>query len=263
MVFHGTGTDQSPGLLESYCGVEGSILDYTAEEARNLLTFDKHSDQFGCGADLITDSNHVDHYCYVHTLEEVLLTLRDHPDVKEDFAIKIELKGPGTALPSVELVQKHNMMHQCHFSSFDHSRIVEVKSLVPDAITGALWSDLPDNFVERSLEAKADEIHFRYDTCTKQNIEAAHKAGLDTMAWFCGPKAMGEAKYDDVGNEDVNMYTTVLNSGVMSLCANRPTIAMEAALAQVAIVSDDEEEMVSVSSNEGMEQMNQEYLLSP
>eukprot|EP00984_Skeletonema_dohrnii_P037735 scaffold40114_cov155-Skeletonema_dohrnii-CCMP3373.AAC.1 len=46
VVFHGTGTDQSPGLLSSYCGIEGSILEYTADEARRL-TFNKHSDQFG------------------------------------------------------------------------------------------------------------------------------------------------------------------------------------------------------------------------
>ena len=37
VVFHGTGTDQEPGRLESYCGVEGSILDYTAEEARGIF----------------------------------------------------------------------------------------------------------------------------------------------------------------------------------------------------------------------------------
>jgi len=244
VVFHGTGTDQSPGLLSSYCGIEGSILEYTADEARRL-TFNKHSDQFGCGPSLITDDNHDNHYCYVHTLEEVLITLRDHPDVKPDFVIKIELKGPGTAFPSVELVKKHNMMHRCQFASFNHERIAEVKSLAPDAITGALWADLPDDFLERCLQVQADEVHFRYDTCTHNNVEAAHNAGLNTMAWFRGPKAMGTdaIKYHDVGNEDVNMYKTVLQSGVMSLCANRPSIALEAVLEQVArCISDDEDE---------------------
>lgn len=245
VVFHGTGTDQFPGLLMSYCGIEGSILDYTANEARSLLTFEKNSDQFGCGPDLITDDNQDDHYCYVHTLEEVLLTLRDHVDVKPDFIFKIELKGPRTAFPTVELVKKHNMMHRCQFASFNHTRIAEVKSLAPDAITGALWSDLPDDFLERCLQVQANEVHFRYDTCTHNNVEAAHKAGLGTMAWFRGPKAMTSdaSKYHDVGNEDVEMYKTVLQSGVMSLCANRPSIALMAVLEQVSrCISDDEEE---------------------
>jgi len=245
VVFHGTGSDQSPGLLKSYCGIDGSILDYTAEEARKLLTFNKDSDEFGCGADLITDDTHCDHYCYVHTLEEVLLTLRDHPDVKPDFVIKIELKGPGTAFPSVELVKKHNMMHRCQFASFNHTRIAEVKSFAPDAITGALWADLPDDFLERCLQVQANEVHFRYDTCTPKNVKTAHKAGLGTMAWFRGPKAMTSdaSKYHDCGNEDVAMYKVVLQTGVGSLCANRPSIALEAVSEHVArYISDDEEE---------------------
>ena len=246
VVFHGTGTDQEPGLLESYCGVDGSILDYTAEAARRQLSFDKHSEQFGCGADQITQSHDDNHYCYVHTLEEVLLTIGGHPDVKPDFVIKIELKGPGTAAPCVELVKKHNMMHRCHFASFNHSRILEVKSLAPEATTGALWANLPDDFLERSIQVKANEIHFRYDTCTYANIEAAHRAGFTTMAWFRGVPAMkmDATKYNDVGNEDIDMYKAVLKSGVRGLIANRVSTALEAALQQSerAIVSDDEEE---------------------
>ena len=55
-------------------------------------------------------------------------------------------------------------------------------------------------------------------------------------------------KYHDVGNEDVNMYRTVMQSGVMSLCANRPAIARQAVLDQVArCISDDEEESIDLS----------------
>ena len=35
-VFHGDGGDKLPGGLKGYCGVDGSILDLTAEEAREL-----------------------------------------------------------------------------------------------------------------------------------------------------------------------------------------------------------------------------------
>ncbi len=168
--------------------------------------------------------------------------------MKADFVIKIELKGPGTgtAFPSVELVKKHNMMHRCQFASFNHERIAnaKVKTLAPDAITGALWADLPDDFLERCLQVQADEVHFRYDTCTHNNVKAAHNVGLSTMAWFRGPKAMcrDAIKYNDVGNEDVNMHKTVLQSGVMSLCANRPAIALNIVLQVVTCISDDEED---------------------
>ena len=49
-------------------------------------------------------------------------------------------------------------------------------------------------------------------------------------------------KYYDVGNEDVNMYKTVLQSGVVSLCANRSAIALNAVLQVATCISDDKED---------------------
>mmetsp|Transcript_20082 Transcript_20082/g.37825 ORF Transcript_20082/g.37825 Transcript_20082/m.37825 type:complete len:429 (-) Transcript_20082:548-1834(-) len=236
VVFHGSGGDENPGLLHSYCGVEGSILDFTAEEARRLLTFNKNFDEFGCGPNQIThpddSKSKLPHYCYVHTLEEVLTTLGDHPDVSPKLKIKIELKGPNTAAPAVQLVQKLKMKHRCQYSSFDHSLIAEVRMLDADAITGALFaSQVPDDFVERCIAVGASEVHFKYDTCSYERVQVAHAAGLTTMAWFRGPIGMKDDylnKYFDVGNEDEAMYTTVLRSGVTSMCVNRPGILVNA-----------------------------------
>jgi glycerophosphoryl diester phosphodiesterase len=213
-------------------------LDYTAEEAKRSLTFNKHFDEFGCGPNQITHPDDlatevvghepIPHYCYVHTLEEVLTTLRDHPDVSPTLNIKIELKGDGTAGPSVQLVKKLNMMHRCHMSSFDHSKIAEVRALSPNTLTGALFgAHVPDDFVERALAVGASEVHLRYDTCTYQRVQAAHNAGLGTMAWFRGPIGMKEdttVKYKDVGNEDESMYEVVIRSGVRGMCVNRPDV---------------------------------------
>ena len=208
-------------------------LDYTAEEAKRLLTFNKNYAEFGCGPDLITHPDDPFHYCYVHTLEEVLVTLRD---ASSSFIIKIELKGPNTAIPSIELVNKLNMSHRCHYSSFIHSRIAEVRSVTVDAITGALFDDrLPADFVQQALAVGATEVHLKYDTCTLDIVQMAHEAGLRVMAWFRGPIGMKEdcdTKYFDVGNEDIGMYQIVLRSGVDSMCVNRPD-AMVKTLAEV------------------------------
>lgn len=211
-------------------------LDYTAEEARRFLTFNKDYDEFGCGPNEITHpndrTNTIPHYCYIHTLEEVLVTLRDHPDVKSDFTIKIELKGPNTATPTVELVKKLGMRHRCHYSSFDHSRIAEVRMLDEDAHTGALFDDnIPENFTDIAIAAGANEVHLKYDTASYERVSIAHRYGLGTMAWFRGPRGMKEdylTKYFDVGNEDADMYLTVLRSGVQSLCVNRPDVLSKA-----------------------------------
>lgn len=206
-------------------------LDYTAEEAKRLLTFDKSFEEFVCGPDKITHPGDPLHYCFVHTLEEVLVTLRDHPRVSSNFAIKIELKGPNTAGPVVELVHRLNMSHRCSYSSFDHARIAEVRMLDEDAITGALFDRLPSDFAQRAVAVGASEVHLKYDTCTYDAIQAAHRAGLKTMAWFRGPRGMKQdyfEKYLDVGNEDEAMYRTVLSSGVGSMCVNRPDVMVKA-----------------------------------
>ena len=193
-----------------------------------MLTFNKNYEEFGCGPEEITDetNNSTSHYCYIHTLEEVLVLLRDNPSVHSDFTIKIELKGPDTANPTVQLVKKLGMRQRCHYSSFNHSRIAEVRALDEDAITGALFDDnIPDNFAEIASAVGATEVHFKYDTATFERVSIAHRAGLRTMAWFRGPIGMKEdhhTKYFDVGNEDEDMYLTVLRSGVQSLCVNRP-----------------------------------------
>lgn len=232
-------------------------LDYTAEDARKSLTFDKNFEEFGCGPSLITHPDDfatevlgqepVSHYCYVHTLEEVLTTLRDHPHVPSTMNIKIELKGEGTAAPSVDLVERLGMIDRCQYSSFDHSRIAEIRVLSPNAFTGALFADnLPDDFVQHALAVGASHVHLKYDTCTYEKVQAAHDAGLGTMAWFRGPMGMFEDttyKYQDVGNEDESMYEVVLRSGVGSMCVNRPDVmAQLAAKLQRRIGWDHEEQ---------------------
>ena len=123
------------------------------------------------------------------------------------------------------------MSHCCKYSSFDHTRIAEVKMVDKEAIIGALFSDVPNDFIERCLAVGADEIHFKSDTCSYERVQAAHQAGLSTMCWFRGPIGMDEdstAKYLDVGNEDESMYTTVMRTGVQSMCVNKPGVLVKA-----------------------------------
>jgi glycerophosphoryl diester phosphodiesterase len=196
-----------------------------------MLSFDESYEGFVCGPSEMTRPGDDPHHCRVHTLEEVLATLRDHPDVPSDFIVYVELKGPGTAIPVVELVERLDVGRMCRYSSFDHSRIAEVREMDQRAVTGALFSGrVPDDFVDAAIAVRANEIHLRYDACTYERVREAHRAGLNTMAWFRGPSGMREdcsTKYFDVGNEDASMYRTVLRSGVGSMCVNRPDVMVK------------------------------------
>jgi glycerophosphoryl diester phosphodiesterase len=226
VVFHGTGSDAKPGGLLEYCGVEGSILDLTYEEARKLK-FNPHFDEFGCGPKVIEE---LDTECYIPTLFEIL------SDAKElETIIKIELKGPNTAVPVLKLVESLDMVDNVHYSSFDHSQIKRIRELRPDRLpdgthrykTGALFNECPEDFIQKAKEVDASEVHLKYSTCTTERVKMIHDAGMDSMIWMRGPRGMlHDTKYlfDNVGNEDEEMYRAIMSTGVKGMIVNRPDI---------------------------------------
>lgn len=241
VVFHGGGNDQNPGRLEDYCSVNGSILDYSLQEIR-------YGSSEGKKGPLSLNPSHLELACpteklfengIIPTLEEVLVSLKKSVRVPNDFKVKIELKGENTAVPTFELVDRLNMLDgpsegKISFSSFDHSRIATIRTLAEqnnkkNIETGALFSDdVPEDFVNVSKNVYgATEIHLKYDTCTKERIQEIHDAGLNSMCWMRGPVGMVEdvtLKYKDVGNEDLDMYNTIMRTGVRGMCVNRPDV---------------------------------------
>lgn len=223
VVFHGTGTDEVPGHLQDYCNIDGSILDYTAEEARQFK-FNHLFEEFPDSTNIIKKGNEY----YIPLLEDVLL------DAKvTGVTVKIELKGPNTPDPVLELVDRLGMVDQCHYSSFDHSKIKRIRELRPEKNhngshryrTGALFNEVPDNFIELAKEVDASEIHLRYDTCTSDRVRAIHDADLDSMCWMRGPRGMKsdlQHRFHDVWSEDEKMYRTIMSSGVKGMCVNKP-----------------------------------------
>ena len=217
VVFHGGGTDENPGDLLDYCGRPGNILDLTYAEALEL-EFNPEHNEFACPPAAIKRGR-------IPTLEEVLL------DAKETgLHIKIELKGEGTVEPTLEVVERLDMVDQCSFSSFEHSRIAHLRKLRPDKTryhTGALFDHRPEDMLERAKAAGATEIHLRYDTITPEIIQAIHDAGFGSMVWFRGAVGMSDncrEKYWDVGNEDESMYDALLRTGVQKMCVNKPDV---------------------------------------
>jgi glycerophosphoryl diester phosphodiesterase len=222
VVFHGGGSDENPGDLLDYCGVEGNILDLTYEQTQGL-GFNPKFKEFPCPEDKIKRGR-------IPTLEQVLLDLKP-----TKTHIKIELKGPGVVEPVLDLVDRLGMVDQCEFSSFEHDRIKLVRELRPEKgpdgryvyKTGALFEDIPEDFVARAVAVGASEVHLRYDYCTVERIGAIHAANMDSMCWFRGPIGMQSdttTKYLDIGNEDESCYQTLIDTGVMQLCVNRPDV---------------------------------------
>ena len=250
VVFHGGGTDENPGDLLDYCGIDGSILDYNYEnEIREKLAFNTDYAEFPCPVEKIRNGE-------IPTLEEVLLDAK-HKNQYKTMKVKIELKGPDVVEDVLELVDSLGVASMCSYSSFDLQKLKKLRELRPDRDpktgeylykTGALFNNIdfngkvldddyspihsvPDwsecDIVDRALAVGASEIHLKYDTCRKQLIDRIHSNSLGSMAWFRGPIGMNEdcsIKYRDVGNEDFSMYEAVIQTGIQQLCVNKPDV---------------------------------------
>jgi glycerophosphoryl diester phosphodiesterase len=245
VVFHGGGggEDQKPGRLHPQILVPDpnrSIMDCTLAEV-NALSFNGDYDGYVCPKPHIGSAR-------IPTLRSVLELLQHYPKTQ----VKLELKagGPQFITRAMALLAEFppTLVERCTFSSFHHSLLHEIHARNhrhhqnqknSDSgnnnnhkplyfRTGALFdAPLPNNFTD--LANGCEEVHLRYDTCTVTNIDAAHRHGYATLAWFRGPMAMAydvATRWDNVRGEQ-DLYTTLWQSGVQQICCNKPQLLLE------------------------------------
>jgi glycerophosphoryl diester phosphodiesterase len=223
IVFHAGGTNVDPGDLSKYCvdTLGHNILTYTYPQAM-ALQFNTEFAEFPCPPDRIRSAR-------IPTLHEVLTALKPL-----DIDIKIELKHAGTEEPVLQMVEQFNLLHRVSFSSFQHERVRTVRRLRPDRTryrTAALYNrEVPDDFIAHCRDLGVNEIHLKYDFCSRSRIQAIHRAGFGSMAWIRGPIGLLEDttfKYNDVGMEDVAFYQALVDTGVQQICGNRLGLLMQ------------------------------------
>lgn len=229
VVFHGGGDDDSPGDLSEYCLKEDGrgILDCKTFAETQTLKFNPEFAEFPCPRHFIETAK-------IPTLEQVLLDCKGCP-----IEVKIELKGPGTVQPVLDLVERLQMTDQCSYSSFDHDRLQELRQLRSDTTkypTAALFDKvtLPaedERLIEAARRCGATAVHLQYDTCTVKRVRAIRDAGMTSMAWWRGPRGMKEdlsELYGDMGTDEGEpCYQAVLDTGVDELCVNKPNVLLK------------------------------------
>ena len=147
--------------------------------------------------------------------------------------IKIELKGPGTVLPVLEIVERLDMQERCSYSSFALDQVTDLRTVRPDKKlyrTGALFEVPPEDYLEQAIAAGATEIHLQYDHCSISRIQEIHEAGFRSMAWVRGAPGMASDvidKYWDMVAEDAECYQAVIDTGVQQICCNKPDVLLQ------------------------------------
>lgn len=125
--------------------------------------------------------------------------------------LQIELKGPGTAEPVIETVDRNSMENEVLLTSFVHDRLREARQLNPNLRLGALWADPPPDACEQAIDMGAEAIHIQHLNIDSQLVEKAHAHGLKIRAW--NPDTIEEIQ-------------RVIDLGVDAIGSNRPDLLM-------------------------------------
>jgi glycerophosphoryl diester phosphodiesterase len=113
----------------------------------------------------------------VPTLQEVI-------DLVGDRAVlQIELKGEGTAAPTVRLIEANGLADKVLFTSFAHERLREVRQLNPRIRLAALWVAPPPDVCQQALDMGAEAIHIQHQHITPEVVRQVHESGLQIRAW--------------------------------------------------------------------------------
>ncbi len=102
--------------------------------------------------------------------------------------LNIELKGIGTALPTIELIEKYIKNSRWNYddfilSSFDHSQLFQIKKATSKFKLGVLTEENSTQILPVAKELNAYSIHPPVTTLTKDEVDLAHQEGYKVYVW--------------------------------------------------------------------------------
>ncbi|MDQ3814494.1 MAG: glycerophosphodiester phosphodiesterase [Armatimonadota bacterium] len=119
----------------------------------------------------------------VPTLQEVLDAFKEAWSQGSQTLLQIELKGVGTAEPTVDAIRRNDVEDRIVLTSFDAPRLTEAKRLLPQARSGLLTGTLDPDPIEIARRIPTDAVHLRHDLATREWVERVHAAGLEARVW--------------------------------------------------------------------------------
>lgn len=105
--------------------------------------------------------------------------------VGEDLIVNVELKGPGTAGPAIELLAARGTAPgRVLLSAFDHGELVEARRRAPDHLRGALFGRLDGvDPVAAAAAVAASTANLALRTVTEARVRALREAGLEVLVY--------------------------------------------------------------------------------
>lgn len=159
--------------LNRVTGESGSICDYTYEELQNFRV------------------RKGDYQENMPTLEDFLSTFGD-----KELSLAIELKVDGIEKDVVDLIVKYGAEKKAVITSFDLTRLRNVKEYVPHLRVGYLTKRVDDNVIKSLIAIGADELCPHASIVTAEKVKEWHRIGFNVRAWGIPNEAEMQSLYD-------------------------------------------------------------------
>ncbi|OAV44935.1 glycerophosphodiester phosphodiesterase family protein [Lewinella sp. 4G2] len=149
------------GGLKRLTGVKGKIVNYTLEQLNQLSLKD------GSRIPLLSDAMRV---------------------MGKQLRLNVELKGPGTAKPTYEIIQrfiadKGWKIEDFHISSFRHDELKIMRGLDDQIEIGILPHGSPVAALDVAREVQAYSINAYHGSLNEKSVAEIRAAGLKIFAW--------------------------------------------------------------------------------
>lgn len=172
------------------CGAPWIELDVHVVEDQLIVIHDDDLSRTTNGQGRLAERS----FAYVRSLDagdgERVPTLDEVFDLVDRRAgINIELKGPDTALPTLDRIQEalgHRGWTNEQFlvSSFDHTQLRIARGRLPAVRRGVLFPrTFPGNRIARARALGAYSVHFRLKSARRKLVDTAHAHGLQVMVY--------------------------------------------------------------------------------
>ena len=105
----------------------------------------------------------------------------DHPELTPPPAEFVRLV--------LEEIRKHHLESRVILQSFDFRTLHEMKKIAPEIPLSALYEGVPKSFTAIAQEAGAGIVSPQYILATREQVQAAHAAGLQVVPWTADSSA--------------------------------------------------------------------------
>ncbi len=148
----------------------------------------------------------------VPLLPEVIELFQEHWRSGGKTMLQIELKGPQTAAPTVEMIVQSGIADKVVLSSFDEAQLAEAIRLLPQATFGFLTSKLEPDPLQIALRIGAGGVHLNHKLATRDWVEEVHAAGLHARVWNI---------------DEVSRMKWAIDLGVDGIGSNNPQLLLD------------------------------------